>query len=85
MTIPRKYSPLLFATLMGATMSFIMSLTLTLINVGFVSSFFQIWFRAFTMSFIVSIPTALIVAPVAQKIVAGVTRPVGENSDEQAL
>jgi len=73
MKINRKYSMILFAVLMSFVMSFAMSLTLTLINLGFVPYFFEKWIRAFAVSFLVALPTSLLIVPIARKIVDKLT------------
>ena len=72
MKIDKKYSTLLFATLMSLGMSFSMSLTLTLANVGF-AGFLEKWPRAFIIGFVVSLPTSLIIIPIVRKIVDKLT------------
>jgi len=72
MRIDKKYSTLLFATLMSLGMSFSMSLTLTLANVGF-AGFLEKWPRAFIIGFVVSLPTSLIIIPIVRKIVDKLT------------
>jgi hypothetical protein len=49
-----------------------MSLTLTLVNVGF-DGFLEKWPRAFIIGFIVSLPTSLIIIPIVRKIVGKLT------------
>jgi len=46
-----------------------MSLVMTYASIGFVPDFFNIWFSSFIIGLIVSFPIALIVAPIAAKIV----------------
>jgi len=58
---------------MSLAMSFVMSFTLTLINLGYVPSFFEKWIRGFAISFIVALPTSLIIVPVAKRIVEKLT------------
>lgn len=73
MTINKKYYTILFATFVSVGMSFFMSLALTLINVGFVPNFWEIWLIAFVVSFWVSLPTSLILIPIIKKIVDKLT------------
>jgi len=58
---------------MSLIMSFAMSLTLTLVNLGLISEFFEKWIRAFGISFVVALPTSLIVVPLAKRIVEKIT------------
>jgi len=72
MKIAKKYSIILFAALTSLGMSFSMSLTLTLVNVG-LAGFLEKWPRAFIIGFIVSLPTSLIITPIVRKIVNKLT------------
>ena len=72
MRIDKIYSIIPFAVLMSLGMSFSMSLTLTLVNVGF-DGFLEKWPRAFIIGFIVSLPTSLIMIPIVRKIVNKLT------------
>ncbi len=73
MKISKKYSTVLFGALMSMAMSFIISLTMTIINVGFVPNFFLIWAAGFLIGFVVAFPTALAVMPFIRKIVNKLT------------
>jgi len=55
-------------------MSFVMSLVMTFVSIGFVPDFLIIWAKSFFIGFIVSLPVALIVAPIAEKIVKKVLK-----------
>jgi len=50
-----------------------MSLFLTIINLGFVSDFFEKWIIGFAISFVVALPISLIIVPTAMKIVEKIT------------
>lgn len=63
---------LLFPILMAFFMSLIMSAVVTLINFGLTAQFPLMWIRAFAVSFVVAVPTAMFVAPLVQKIVANI-------------
>jgi len=54
---------------MGTFMSFLMSLVVSYINVGFVPDFLFIWMRAWAASFAISLPIVVFVFPIAKKIV----------------
>jgi hypothetical protein len=71
--INKKYATVLFVTLMVIAMSFIISLTLTIIKSGFTDGFLTIWLRNWALSAIVAWPTAMIVVPAVRKIVANLT------------
>lgn len=63
----KRSSILIFSILMSAGMTFSMSLALTLINAG-LTDFWIRWPRAFVLGFIVSLPTSLIVSPMAKRM-----------------
>jgi len=71
--IDEKYSTVLFGALMSLGMSFSMSLTLTITNLGFVPDFFERWLRAFAIGFVVSFPTSLIIIPFVRRAVDRLT------------
>lgn len=74
MKVPKRYQGALFSTLMGSTMALLMSFTLTGINTGFFDpGFWGRWMGAFLVSLVVSIPTAVLVAPVIRRIVAALS------------
>ena len=58
-----------FAIIMGIITTGIISFTLISINFGFGPTFAAIWFRSWSLAYIVAIPVILIVGPKVQKIV----------------
>lgn len=60
--------------MMGIGMGFFMSLIVTYLNLGFVDNFFQMWARAFFISFPIGFPIALIIMPFVKKIVDKITK-----------
>ena len=71
--ISKKYAQLLFVTIMGLSMSAIMSFAFTAFRSGFNDSFFVAWMESFLLGSIIAIPTAMFVAPLAQKLVQRMT------------
>ncbi|MBM3910373.1 MAG: DUF2798 domain-containing protein [Thaumarchaeota archaeon] len=69
----KKYSQFLFVTIMVTMMVFSVSLFITLISVGLISNFIEIWTRAYVMGFAIALPTALVVVRIAGKIVTRIT------------
>jgi hypothetical protein len=59
----------LFGVFMSLGMSLVMSITLTLINLGLVPDFPARWLRAFLIGFAVGFPTSLVIVPLVRKIV----------------
>ncbi|MEM8860884.1 MAG: DUF2798 domain-containing protein [Chloroflexota bacterium] len=72
MNLSEKYRPFLFATVMAALMSIVMSFALTAINVGFSADFLLIWLRACGLAFVVAVPVALAAGPIANRLVDAV-------------
>lgn len=63
-----KYQSVVFAFFMALLMSCIMSLVVSLLNVGFVSNILHIWLKAWGFSFFIAFPTVSVVAPVVGKL-----------------
>lgn len=61
--IDRKYYTLLFAFFMALLMSSIMSMVITVFNVGLVPNIISIWLKAWAVAFVVALPTTVLVAP----------------------
>lgn len=68
--IPAKYGHYVFAFFMALLMSCIMSLVITIFNVGFVDNLLFIWLKAWGFAFCVAFPTINVVAPIVRKLVA---------------
>jgi integral membrane sensor domain MASE1 len=58
-----------FALIMGSITTGIISFTLIVLNIGFTDSFFQTWFRSWSISYLVVIPAILFVGPRVQLLV----------------
>lgn len=68
--IPSKYHRVVFSFFMALLMSCIMSLVISVFNVGLVSNIVMIWLKAWSFAFIVAFPAILVVSPVVHKLVA---------------
>lgn len=64
-----KTRKLLFAFLVALMMSGIMSLIISILNVGLVSDILGIWLKAWGGSFVIALPAIAIVIPTANKLV----------------
>lgn len=73
--IPAKFQHPLFAFFMALMMSCIMSLVITLFNVGWVEGILHLWLKAWAFGFMVALPAVMIVAPIARKIVVALIDP----------
>ena len=65
--IDRKHQKIVFAFFMALLMSCIMSLVISIFNVGLVSNIIHVWLRAWAFAFIVAFPTITVVAPIVHK------------------
>ena len=68
-----KYTPLLVPAFMATAMSFGMSLVMTTVRIGFVANLIPIWLSSYPFILILAVPTAILVAPQAQRLVAYLT------------
>ncbi len=54
---------------MSLLMSCIMSLVISIFNVGLVEGIISIWLKAWGFGFVVAFPTIIIVSPIVRKLV----------------
>ena len=54
---------------MALLMSCIMSLVISIFNVGFVDEIISIWLKAWSFAFTAAFPTVLLISPVVKKLV----------------
>ena len=74
--IPRRYEPVLFAALLSAFMSLLVSGIATLRAVGAVPEFMGLWMSAWITAWAIAFPIALVVMPVARRLVQRLVAPV---------
>lgn len=67
--IDSKYQHLVFAFFMAGLMSCLMSLVISVFNVGLVDNIIMIWLKAWSFAFVVAFPSVVIVSPVVKKLV----------------
>lgn len=65
---PQKKFHLVFSFVMGVMMIFLMTLVITLVNVGLTDNFFNLWMKAFGIAYVVGVPVIFFLAPVARKL-----------------
>lgn len=65
-----KYAPLLIPAIMALAMSFVMSLVQTIARLGSTPNLASAWLTSFAIGVAVAIPTAILVAPGAQRLVS---------------
>ncbi len=54
---------------MGLIMSFLTSLTVTVVNIGIVSNFFEMWLGIFLTTFTIGFPITIAVTPFVKSVV----------------
>ena len=67
--INERYEHLVLAFFMALLMSCIMSLVISVFNVGFVSDIVNIWLKAWSFAFCVGLPVVLLVSPTVRRLV----------------
>ena len=70
-----KYTPVLVPTVMAEAMSFVMSLVQTTLRLGFVPKLASAWLTSFAIGVVVAVPTAILDAPPARRLVGRLTGP----------
>jgi Protein of unknown function (DUF2798) len=66
--LSRKYYTLVFGVIMGFIMSVLTSLAVTIINIGIVPNFFEMWFGIFLTTFAIGFPMTIIITPFVKNI-----------------
>ncbi len=67
--VSRKHHKLVFSFFMALLMSCIMSLVISIFNVGLVENIVFIWLKSWVFAFCVAFPTVYVVAPFVHKLV----------------
>ena len=68
-----KYLPLLVPAIMAIAMSLTMSLVQTIARLGFAPNLESAWLTSFAIGVAVAIPTAILIAPQAQRLAGRLT------------
>lgn len=66
--LPARWRNTVFAFVMAALMSFLMSAAITALNLGFPPDFFARWMTAWFPAWAIATPAVLIVAPIARRL-----------------
>ncbi len=69
MKIKNKYLWIVRSVLMALGMTFIMSMCITFINLGFVENFLELWMEGFRTAFLVAVPVSMVISRVVNKII----------------
>ena len=72
--IPARFAPLTFSFFLSGMMSFIITGVATLRAIGLSADIFHLWITAWPISWLIAFPAVTIVAPVARRLSAMVTR-----------
>jgi hypothetical protein len=70
-----RYASLLVPVIMAIAISLVVSLVQAIIRLGFTPSLVPAWLTSFGIGVIVAVPTAILVAPCAQRLVSHLTGP----------
>ena len=68
-----KYTPILVPASMAVAMSLVLSLVQTIVRIWFVPNLMSAWLTSFAIGVIVAVPTVILVAPHAQRLVGHLT------------
>ena len=74
---PAAKFQIVFSLIMGAMMVFLMTLVITLVNVGWVEGFLWLWAKAFVFAYVVAVPLIYFIAPFARKLTTRLLGPAG--------
>ncbi|HZA64459.1 MAG TPA: DUF2798 domain-containing protein [Nitrososphaeraceae archaeon] len=69
----KKYYTLVFGVIMGFIMSVLTSLAITIINIGIVHNFFEMWFGIFLTTFAIGFPMTIMITPFVKNITDRIT------------
>ncbi len=73
MKVNKKYTPYLFALLMGVSMGLVMSFSMTALNSGFTQDFLARWLKSFIGGITIGIPTAIMVSSPINRFIGKIT------------
>lgn len=59
---------ILFAVVMGAITTALVSFTLIVVNTGFINGFVAVWLRSWLISYLVAVPSIILIAPKVQSL-----------------
>jgi uncharacterized membrane protein YoaK (UPF0700 family) len=68
-----KYARFLLPAVMATVMSLVMSLVETIARLGFTPNLVPAWLASFAIGVVVAVPTGVMAAPVAQRLVGHLT------------
>lgn len=71
--LSKKYYTLVFGVIMGFIMSVLTSLAVTIINIGIVPNFFEMWFGIFLTTLSIGFPMTIMITPFVKNIADRIT------------
>jgi hypothetical protein len=74
MHISKKGAPLLKAFLMSLILPLVMIFFITLINVGFQSSFLFIWIKNYVIAVVIAFPLIILISPKINRFVERISK-----------
>ena len=73
MKLPKRYAPILFGLLMSGVVALIVSGAITLLRVGAIPGWINIWLSNYALAWSVAFPSVIVAAPVTRRLVALLT------------
>ena len=77
--IDKKHQNIVFSLFMALLMSSIMSLVISIFNVGLADDIVSIWLKAWGFAFVVAFPAIMMVSPIVDLMVKVVIKSDGEH------
>lgn len=81
--IDPKYARILLPAVMAAAMSLVMSLVDTVVRLGWAANLVSAWLGSFAVGVVVAVPTAILFAPTAHRLVGRLTD--GQRADRDRV
>ena len=84
MKMDPKYSGILMSFIIASGMSFVMSLVMVAVNMGFSEEFIMTWIRAWGVGLAVGFPSAAVIVPLARRAVFYLTSGCRQTAGQDA-
>ena len=60
---------IIFAMIMGTVTTSLISFTVVMVSKGFSNGFFTVWLKSWLISFLVVVPSIILIGPIVQRLV----------------
>ncbi|MNJ56057.1 hypothetical protein D3C77_515860 [compost metagenome] len=74
MRLPTRYAPVLFAALLSAIMTCVVSAAVLVLNQGWTMDVLHAWPKSAFSTWLIGFPTVLLVAPLVRRVVLKLTQ-----------